>query len=99
MNRTKQLQQIKNRLSQIVEQHEKLKNSYFWSPSGNASGRRYNEKKNNDFFECDFLNISAENNYRESCNHVYYKGHFYVDGKKTTVTKIKNIISALDFIC
>lgn len=99
MNRTKELNRIKNRLVEIVDRHEKLKNSYFWSPNSHASGRRSAEKRNNDKFECDFLNILAENNYSESCKNVYYHGYFYVDGKKTTVTKIKNIIEALDVIC
>lgn len=99
MNRTIELKQVKNRLAEIVDRHEKLSRSYFWSPSGNASGRRNAEKRNNDKFECGWLGISAENDYRESCAHVYYHGYFYVDGKKTTVTKIKNIISALDTVC
>ena len=99
MNRTAELKQIKNRLKEIVERHEKFSNAYFWTPSQNASGRRNAEKRNNVFFESSILNISAKNDYSESCHHVYYKGIFYVDGKKCTVTKIKNIISALETIC
>lgn len=100
MNRTAEFKQIKNRLAEIVGRHEKLSKSYFWSPSGNANGRRNAEKRNNDKFETKLLGgISAENDYRESCKNVYYHGYFYVAGKKTTVTKIKNIIRALDVIC
>lgn len=100
MNRTSELTQIKNRLAEIVDRHEKLSNSYFWSPCGNASGRRNAEKRNNDKFVTDFFGgIIAQNDYSESCHNVYYKGIFYVAGKKTTVTKIKNIIAALDTIC
>jgi len=99
MNRTAELKQIKNRLAEIVDRHEKLSKSYFWSPNGNASGRRNAEKRNNDKFETEILKISAENDYRESCKNVYYHGYFYVNGKKTTVTKIKNIIDALNYIC
>ena len=93
MNRTTELKQIKKRLAEIVNRHEKLSKSYFWTPNCNASGRRSAEKRNNDKFETSLLNISAENSYRESCHNIYYHGYFYVDGKKTTVTKIKNIIS------
>jgi hypothetical protein len=77
-----------------------LQNSYFWSPNKTANGRRNAEKRNNDKFETNlFGGISAENNYRESCKNIYYHGYFYVNGKKTTVAKIKNIIEALDYIC
>ena len=100
MNRTKQLSEVKNRLAEIVDRHEKLSGSYFWRPNGSASSRRWAEKKNNDKFETNlFGGIVAENDYRESCKNVYYRGHFVVDGKKTTVTKIKNIIQALDCVC
>jgi hypothetical protein len=99
MNRTAELKEMKNRLTEIVERHEKLKNSYFWSPNGNASGRRYAEKKYNDIYENKMYGIYAENRYRESCKNVYYKGVFYIDGKKTTVAEIKKLISALDYIC
>ena len=99
MNRTAELKEMKNRLTEIVERHEKLKNSYFWSPNGNANGRRNAEKRNNDYYENNRYGISAKNSYSESCKNVYYKGIFVVDGKYTTVTKIKNIISALNYIC
>ena len=99
MNRTKQLTETKERLIEIVERHEKLRNAYFWTPAANASGRRYNEKRNNDSYVSEILPITAENHYSESCKHVYYSGVFYVDGKKTTVTKIKNIIYALEVVC
>ena len=99
MNRTSELKQIKNRLAEIVDRHEKLSKSYFWSPSGTASARRSAERRNNDFYENKRYGISAKNSYSESCKNVYYKGIFVVEGKHTTVTKIKNIISALDYIC
>ena len=99
MNRTSELKQIKNRLAEIVDRHERLSKAYFWTPAKDSASRRDAEKRNNDKFVAPLFNISAENNYRESCKNVYYHGYFYVDGKKTTVTKIKNIISALDYIC
>ena len=99
MNRTKQFKEIKDNLQEAVDRHERLKKAYFWTPSTNASGRRSAEKRNCFEYKSDMLNISVENDYSESCKNVYYKGYFYVGGKKTTVTKIKNIISALDVIC
>ena len=100
MNRTKELKQIKNRLAEIVDRHERLSKAYFWTPAKDSASRRDAEKRNNDVFRTELLGgIRAENNYKESCQNVYYHGYFYVDGKKTTVKKIKNIIEALDYIC
>lgn len=99
MNRTKQLQELKRNLEIAVANHDRLKNSYFWTPGSHASSRRSNESRNNFAYENDRYGISVENSYSESCKNVYYKGIFYVDGKKTTVTKIKNIINALDTVC
>lgn len=97
--REQQLRNLKENLQCAVAKHEKLKNSYFWTPGRVASQRRSNERRNNFSYENSRYNISVENNYSESCSNCYYKGIFYVGGKKTTVTKIKNIINALEVIC
>lgn len=93
------LRNLKENLQHAVENHDRLTNSFFWTPSGNAGVRRSNENRNNFYYENSRYDISVENNYSESCANCYYKGIFYVDGKKTTVTKIKNIISSLELIC
>ena len=45
----KALERVSLKLKRLIEQtiadHERYKKSFFWSPSRNASGRRYNEKK------------------------------------------------------
>lgn len=90
---------MKNALIDIVERHERLKNSYFFHPCGNASGRRSAERRNNRKYENSNYGVVAENDYSESCAHVYYKGIFYVAGKKVTVREIKKIIDALNCVC
>jgi hypothetical protein len=99
MNRSTELKEMKNALTDIVERHERLKNSYFFHPSGNASGRRNAERRNNQKYENVNYGIVAKNVYSESCAHVYYKGVFFVAGKKVTVREIKKIINALDSVC
>jgi hypothetical protein len=99
MKNLNELKEMKNRLSEIINRHEKLAHAYFWTPSGNASGRRSSENRNNDVYENEHYNIHAKNDYRESCKNVYYHGRFSVDGKTTTALKIKNIVAALDAIC
>jgi len=99
MNRTTELNEMKKRLSEIVDKHERLRNSYFFTPNSCASGRRSAEKKNNDCYANNRYKIYACNDYSESCKNVYYRGIFEVDGKHTTVKTIKNIIEALDYIC
>ena len=99
MNRSKELKEMKNALINIVERHERLKNSYFFHPNGTASGRRNAERRNNQEYKNANYGIMARNDYSESCAHVYYKGIFYVSGKKVTVREIKKIIDALDSIC
>ena len=37
---------IKNKLNEIIDLHEKMKNCYFWSPKGNRYDRLRYEKQN-----------------------------------------------------
>lgn len=37
--------QARQELTNIIDTHEKYKNSYFFHPSPNAAGRRYNENR------------------------------------------------------
>jgi len=99
MNRTKELKKIKNYIGNIIDLHEKMKKSYFWAPPCNASSRRSYEEYNSNSYENKYLGIRLECNTSCSCKNIYYSGKFYVNGKKTTILKIKNIWSALDSIC
>lgn len=90
---------MKNALTDIVERHERLKNAYFFHPNGHASGRRNAERRNNKEYKNSVYGISARNDYSESCNNVYYRGVFYISGKKVTVREIKKIIDALNYVC
>ena len=69
-------------IQHTLEDHEKYKNSFFWSPSRNASGRRSNERN----FQMVPFDIRIKDgilkvrpSYRETCNHCYYSLDIYLE--------------------
>lgn len=82
----------------IIETAEKFKNSYFWSPPGNAAARRSYEE----FYSCPMVEwndgsnvFTAEYVVECTCRCVYAKGIYTRNGKKTTLTAIKNSLKRL----
>ncbi len=89
---------IKEQLEEVIETAEKFKNAYFWSSPSSASERRRYEKKYSieEFcFEYDGHNYSVSYSVECSCRNIYAKGYYTKDGKKTTLTTIKNIYNKL----
>ena len=93
-------------LKNAIAFHEDTRGYYYWSPSIVASGRRANEKRRNEqavtgaFTIIEALKtkmkghtIYISQDYSESCHNVYVNSVFYFDDKKTTVTKIRNILA------
>jgi len=93
MKNQKMIKELKNNLKEAIELHEKMKNSYFWTPPSNASSRRSYEKNNSFSFAYPGLTVDCETSC--SCKNIYYSGKFYYEGKKTTLTKIKNLYKAV----
>lgn len=94
----KELRDLRNNLGLIITNHERLRHSYFWSPGFRAGQRRANEERNNMVYNNARYAIQCNCNYSESCRHCYYRGEFYVEGKKVTIRTIKNIVKALECI-
>jgi hypothetical protein len=94
------LKEVKENLNSIIELHSKMRNSYFWNPPKNASSRRNFEKQNSDSYNFKIGNdeIKLQCNTSCSCNHIYYKGVFYINNSKVTIAKIKNLYDALNLI-
>lgn len=70
--------QARQELTNIIDTHEKYKNSYFFHPSPNAAGRRYNENRFKEAHpKVSFLKgestVTVIMMYEESCKNVYYK--------------------------
>lgn len=76
-------------------------NTYYWTPSSSASGRRSNEKRHAETVQR-FLDthaealaaagVTVEFSYSESCNNVYKHLAVYKHGKKSNITALKKAL-------
>lgn len=83
----------------VIDSAEEMKNAYFFSPPGNASGRRSYEKRHSaprvewtdgkDEYSAEFT-VSC------SCANIYARGDYYKNGKKTNLTAIRNSLKRLE---
>jgi len=85
-------------ISRVIATAERCKNAYHWTPSQSAGGRRSNEARNT----IAPVTIAAGHDtwvigfdYRETCRNVYASGHYYRNGKKTTLTAVKNLLKRM----
>lgn len=85
----------KNEIQQIIWLHEKMRNSFFWKPNSNASGRRSYEENNSLFIEGLFMRcpVSFKCETSCSCKNIYYKGQFFINNKKVTIASVKKLIN------
>ena len=77
----------------IIDEAEEMKNAYFFFPLTNASSRRAYEKKHSHplvKWEEGGHTYTAEFTVNCSCKNVYAYPNYTRDGKKTTLTTIKN---------
>ncbi|MHA1274706.1 MAG: hypothetical protein ACTSQP_13470 [Promethearchaeota archaeon] len=99
---------IYNKLQKAIKFHEDTRGSYFWTPNYDRSIRRWKEEKWNDraingeyeiFVQTGktekskkALKISIYQDYDEDRYFIRVTSRFYINGKKTTITKMYNII-------
>lgn len=85
----------KRKVNRALENHERLKNSYFWTSSGNAADRRARERKYS--FSVSFINAGNRYEYTSavtiSTMNVYYYGKFLLNGEKKNVRLFKTLIT------
>lgn len=85
-------------LTAIVEEANYMKSAYFFRPPTSASSRRYYEKCHS-HDEISWAEggheYTAAYNVRCSCRNVYARGEYTKDGKKTTLTAIKNSLNRM----
>lgn len=92
------IKEIINALESIIATAEKFKGAYFFTPPGNANGRRsYEEYYSIPFFAFEYNGIEYTCEYRISCScrNVYAKGIYTRNGSKTTLTAIKNVLKKM----
>jgi len=95
-------------IKDAVSFHADTRGSYFWSPAPNANGRRTSEHRRNaeavnatirviEVLKTKEKEHALEINqrYKESCRNVYVTSEFYWDGKKTNITRVKNILKCI----
>ena len=87
-----------NKIEAIVAEAEAMKHAYFFRPQTNAGGRRsYEKQHSHPLVEWDEggHHYTAEYTVSCSCRNVYASGEYTRDGKKTTLTAIKNSLTRL----
>lgn len=92
------MENIIKALENIINLAEKMKNAYFWKSPGSAGMRRSYEKQNSaekiEWTENGHV-YTAEYITTCSCKNIYAHGEYTRDGKKTTLTAIKNSLERL----
>lgn len=82
-----------NQIESIINEAENMKNAYFFTPPCNASSRKSYEKKHSHplvTWTEGGHTYTAEFTVSCSCKNVYAYPSYTKDGKKTTLTAIKN---------
>lgn len=85
-------------IESIVEEAHRMKNAYFFSPPSSAGFRRSYEREHSHGTVCweeGGHEYTASYEVSCSCRNVYAYGHYTRDGKKTTLTAIKNSLARL----
>lgn len=86
---------LEKTLKNVIAQHERFKNSYFWTPPQNASGRRQMEKRESRepiSFAYGGKKYEIKQAVDCSCKNVYYNFSVHVDDKKKDVRAIRALI-------
>lgn len=102
--RTSRLLEAQATLREMIDERELTKSMYFWSPSGSAGGRRWNEKKRNIEITAKLTGCTVhyERSYSESCRYVYASDYLYInidgENQKVTVADLKKMIAEIDVI-
>lgn len=81
------------KIENIINICEKCKNAYFWTPGGNRRSRSYYEDKYTSTpveWDEGGHHYSAWTDMRLSGRNAYFKSYFSKDGKRTTLTAVRN---------
>ena len=92
---------IVNQIENLIATAEKFRNSYFWNPPSSAGGRRSYEKYHSIPEFCwqeGGHEYTASYTVSCSCRNIYASGSYTKDGKKTTLTAIKNSLKRLSAV-
>ena len=81
-------------VERALENHDHLKSSYFWTPGGNASSRRYDEKRYTFSVKVEHKGdiYTYSSNVSVSVKNFYYTGIFRKNSKKGDVRLFKKLL-------
>lgn len=85
----------KEQILELIKLHNYMQGSYFWMCPKQADSKRWYEKNYSLTVEGIFNNKKISLNCKTDCSHsiVYYKGTFFIDGKKVTIREVKKLIN------
>ncbi len=83
------------KVNRALDNHDALRNTYFWSNNGNASTRSWKERQHT--FAVKFRHqghlYEYDSDLRLSRNNAYYTGCFSIDGTKKDVRLFKKLVA------
>jgi hypothetical protein len=83
-------------IERALDNHDRLKSSYFWTPRGNASSRRNDEKRYNFGVTVEYKGdvYTYDSHVQVSVKNFYYTGDFRKNDKKGDVRIFKKLLAA-----
>ena len=85
-------QKIKNQINIIIDNANQYKSCYFWTNTGNAADRRRQEFDVNFNFIFNGKKYEIAQSLAISCKNFYFKNSVAIDGKKSNITPLKNLL-------
>lgn len=83
-------------LQTMINESEKYRNSYFWSPHGTSRGRSYAGFSHSYHVYIGDVQITFESSYSESCRNCYYQKSIFMNEATTTLTTVKTVKNELE---
>ena len=80
-------------LTYIINHHERLKNSYLWTPPASASSRRAEERRNSFVRNVGYLRFTSSVDC--SCKNYYYQGMFEYQEQSKNLRIAKKMLKIL----
>ena len=85
-------------LETMINESEKYRNSYFWSPHSTSHGRSYAGFSHSYHVFIGDVQITFESSYSESCRNCYYQKTIFINDSITTLTTVKTVLDELEKI-
>jgi hypothetical protein len=85
-------EKIVSEIQKIIDASEQYRSCYFWTQTGNAASRRRQEFTNNLKFTLKNKTYEVVQDLTISCKNFYFSTAVTVNGKRSNITPLKNMI-------